>query len=185
MPEVKDLTLGIVGLGRIGGTLSRKACHLFSRVLACDPYIPNARFAAMGATESDLNRLLAESDVVSLHCNLSQETRRIINGAALARMRPRAVLINTSRGPTVDEDELLAALAEERLGAAGLDVFLDEPPQENRDALLAHPRVVATGHYAWYSNAAMKELQARAARNMAAMLRREIPDDCLNADAFR
>ena len=180
IPELKDMTLGIVGLGRIGGTLALKARGLFRRVLACDPYIPEERFAAHGAIRSSLEGLLEESDVVTLHCNLTQETHHLIDDRALSKMRPASILINTARGPVVDEEAVLRALKGGRLHAAGLDVFKDEPPLSDRDELLAHPRVVATGHYAWYSSAASRELQRRAAENMAAMLRGEVPEDCLN-----
>jgi D-3-phosphoglycerate dehydrogenase / 2-oxoglutarate reductase len=183
VPELKDMTLGIIGLGRIGGTLCAKARALFRRVLACDPYVPEERFRELGAARRDLDALLVESDVVSLHCNLTGETGRLMNERTLARMRPSAILINTARGPVVDEDALLAALREEKLFAAGLDVFRDEPPLANRDALLADPRVVATGHYAWYSSASHVELQRRAAENMRKMLHGEIPEDCLNPES--
>jgi len=176
-------TLGIVGLGRIGGTLSRKARGLFGRVLACDPYIPPERFAAAGAERADLPTLLAESQLVSLHCNLTDETRGMISDSAFRLMSRRPILVNTARGPVVDEDALLAALEADRIHSAGLDVFHDEPPLANRDTLLAHPRVIATGHYAWYSEGAHVELQRRAGDNMAALLRGEVPDDCLNPQA--
>jgi len=185
MPELRELTLGIVGLGRIGGTLCAKVRMLFREVLACDPYIPPERFRELGARPCVLDELLAESDVVSLHCNLTHETRGLIGVAALNRMRPNAILINTARGPVVDEAALADALIGGRIYAAGLDVFEDEPPKANRDVLVAHPYVVATGHYAWYSTAASRELQRRAALNMAAMLRGETPEDCLNSEAFR
>jgi len=185
LPELKDMTLGIVGLGRIGGTLCAKVQGLFKRVLACDPYIVAERFASLGAVACDLPTLLAESDVVSIHCNLTDETRRMFDARALAHMPPTAILVNTARGPIVDEDALLEALKAERLFAAGLDVFCDEPPSSKCDELLAHPHVVPTGHYAWFSTAASQELQRRAAENMAAMLRGESPEDCLNAEAFR
>jgi D-3-phosphoglycerate dehydrogenase len=180
VPELRDMTLGIVGLGRIGGTLCVKAQGLFRRILACDPYVPEERFRTLGATRCEFDRILEENDVLSLHCTLTDETRLLIGERAFARLRPTAILINTSRGPVVDEEALLRALKEGRLHAAGLDVFCDEPPLENRDELLAHPRVIATGHYAWYSSSSSRELQRRAAENMAAMLRGEIPEDCLN-----
>lgn len=180
MPELHEMTLGIVGLGRIGGTLCTKARGLFRRVLACDPYIAPERFAHLGAEPCSLDALLAESDVVSLHCNLTEETHRLLNADTLSRLRPDAVVINTARGPVVDEDALTAALETGKVFAAGIDVFEDEPPGPNRDALLAHPRVVATGHYAWYSERASRELQRRAAMNMEALLRGEFPEDCLN-----
>ncbi|MBN2311709.1 MAG: C-terminal binding protein [Candidatus Hydrogenedentes bacterium] len=185
VPELHEMTLGIIGLGRIGGTLCTKARGLFQRVLACDPYIPDDRFAALGAEPQSLHALLAASDVISLHCNLTQETRHLLNPHTLGRIRPNAIVINTARGPVVDEDALTAALEAGQVFAAGIDVFEDEPPRSNRDPLLAHPRVVATGHYAWYSERASRELQRRAALNLDAMLRGEIPEDCLNGDAFR
>jgi D-3-phosphoglycerate dehydrogenase len=180
VPELKDLTLGILGLGRIGGALALKTKGLFRRVLAHDPYIPLSRFAALGATNSSLEELLSRSDVVSLHSNLTDETRGLLCERTLGLLRPQAVLINTSRGPVVDEEALLRALESGRLQAAGLDCFEDEPPLSNRDALLTHPRVVATGHYAWYSVPASRELQRHGGENMAALLEGRIPEDCLN-----
>ncbi len=185
MPELHEMTLGIVGLGRIGGTLCAKACGLFGRVVACDPYVPAARHAELGAEACSFGELLAESDVVSLHCNLTGETRHLLNAKAFDRMRPNAIVVNTSRGPVVDEEALTAALETGKVFAAGLDVFEDEPPKSNRDALLSHPGVVATGHYAWYSERASRELQRRAALNLDAMLRGGLPEDCLNREALR
>jgi D-3-phosphoglycerate dehydrogenase len=184
VPELRHMTLGIVGLGRIGGTLCTKVRPLVRRVLASDPYISPERFTRLGAEPCGLDRLLARSDVVTLHCNLTAETRLLIGRQALAHMRPTAILINTSRGPTVDEEALLEALTQGRILAAGLDVFWDEPPGADRSDLLAHPNVVATGHYAWYSEGAMAELQERAARNMVALLRGAAPEDCLNPEVF-
>jgi len=178
--ELREATLGIVGLGRIGGTLCRKAQPLFARVLACDPYIPPSRFKELGAIACSLPTLLAESRVISLHCNLTPETTRLIDRNSFAAMRQRPILVNTARGPVVDEDALLDALDEGRIHGAGLDVYWEEPPPADRDPLIHHPRVVATGHYAWYSEAANAELQTRAAKNMVALLRGELPEDCLN-----
>ena len=185
IPELHEMTLGIIGLGRIGGTLCTKARGLFRRVVACDPYIPEERFAELGAEACSLDELLAASDVVSLHCNLTGETHHLLNARTFDRMRPNAVIVNTARGPVVDEDALTAALEVGQVFAAGMDVFEDEPPQSNRDSLLSHPRVVATGHYAWYSERASRELQRRAALNLDAMLRGEIPEDCLNRAEMR
>lgn len=185
MPELHELTLGIVGLGRIGGTLCTKARALFGRVVACDPYIPPARFSELGAEPCSLEQLLEVSDVVSLHCNLTEETHHLIGSDALHAMRSNAIVINTARGPVVDEDALTEALESGRVFAAGLDVYEDEPPKSNRDTLLAYPRVVATGHYAWYSQRASRELQRRAALNLDALLRGELPEDCLNKSAVR
>jgi D-3-phosphoglycerate dehydrogenase / 2-oxoglutarate reductase len=185
VPELHELTLGIVGLGRIGGTLCTKARHLFQRVVACDPYIASERFKEMGAEVCSFDELLRESDVISLHCNLTDETFHIIGPKQFEAMRPNVIVVNTSRGPVMDEEALTEALLSGKVYGAGLDVFEDEPPKSNRDVLLAHPYVVSSGHCAWYSTPASLELQRRAARNMAAMLRGETPEDCLNAEAFR
>jgi D-3-phosphoglycerate dehydrogenase len=180
MPELKDATLGIVGLGRIGGTLCQKAQGLFKRVVASDPYIPRQRFVDLGAEPVPLDALLAGSHFISLHCNLTEETTNLVDTAAIATMRHTPILVNTARGPVINESALLNALNSGQIHAAGLDVYWDEPPGPNQQALLDHPRVVATGHYAWYSTPAAIDLQRRAARNMVALLRGEIPEDCLN-----
>jgi D-3-phosphoglycerate dehydrogenase len=178
--ELHDKTLGIIGLGRIGGTFCEKARHLFSRVLASDPYIPDEKFTRHGAEKSDLENLLEESHVISLHCNLTPETRQLINRDAFSRMGKRPVLINTARGPVIDADALLEAADGNRIHSAGIDVYENEPAGERQEALVAHPRIITTGHYAWYSDRSMKVMQQRAADNLAAMLRGEAIEDCLN-----
>jgi D-3-phosphoglycerate dehydrogenase / 2-oxoglutarate reductase len=180
MPQLNTMTLGIIGLGRIGGTLCAKARPLFNRVLACDPYIPADRFTELGAESRELHALLAEADVISIHCNLTDETCNLIDAEAFAAMKRTPVLVNTARGPIIDEDAFLDALNDGTLHSAGIDVFVDEPPLANRDPLLSHPNLIATGHYAWYSEWATVELQRRAAENMITFLKGELPDDCLN-----
>jgi D-3-phosphoglycerate dehydrogenase len=178
--EFFDKTLGIIGLGRIGGTLCSKAKHLFRKVLAADPYIPDQRFRNLGATKATLDELLAESHVISLHCNLTPETTRLIDQSAFQKMGQRPVLINTARGTVIDEDALQNALNQDIIHSAGLDVFCDEPPLENRKGLVEHPRVICTGHYAWYSDTAFRELRRRAAENMLMLLEGKILEECLN-----
>jgi len=178
--ELRSATLGIVGLGQIGGTLAGKVQALFARVLAYDPYIPKERFRALGAVDTDLDTLLAESHIISLHCSLTDETRGMIDARAFAMMRRRPVFVNTARGQIVDEQALLEALSEDRVHSAGIDVFSEEPPPPALDALLSHPRVIATGHYAFYSENAMVTLQRRAAQNLVALLLGESIPDCLN-----
>ncbi len=180
--EFHDRTLGIIGLGNIGGTLCRKVKPLFAKVLATDPYIADERFDLFGATKASLEELLAESDVISVHCNLTEETTGLIDAEKIRQMRRKPIFINTSRGPVVNEDDLYESLQQGHLHSAGIDVFCDEPPLPDRDALLNHPRVIATGHYAWYSTQASVELQRRAADNLLMMLQGRIPDDCLNPE---
>ncbi len=168
--ELREMTLGIVGLGRIGGALCRKAQSLFKKIIANDPYIPFERFSEVGAERCQLIDILTECDAISLHCNLTEETYHLIGAKEFALMRKRPILINTARGPVVDEIALLPALQENKIHSVGLDVFTDEPPAENMRELLQHPRVVATGHYAWYSLFAARDLQKRAADNLLGLL---------------
>ena len=178
--ELHDKTLGIIGLGRIGGTLCEKARHLFSRVLAADPYIPDEKFSRHGAEKSDLANLLQKSHVISLHCNLTDETRHLLNREAFSKMGQCPVVVNTSRGPVIDANALLEAANEARIHSAGIDVYENEPADQRQEALISHPRIITTGHYAWYSDASIGIMQKRAADNLAAMLEGEMIEDCLN-----
>lgn len=168
--ELKDLTIGIIGLGRIGGTFCTKIRGLVKKVMAVDPYIPKNRFGILGAQACQLDRLFKDADVISLHCNLTHETTYILNDVAFETMKKRPVIVNTSRGPVLDHSALFDALSENKIHSAGLDVFPEEPPGEDLKPLLSHPRVIATGHYAWYSENSAVELQKRAARNMIGLL---------------
>lgn len=163
-------TLGIVGLGHIGGALCAKTTPLFKSVLATDPYITAERFAHCGAVPVAMEQLLAESDVISIHCNLTTETAGMIDSRAFESMAQRPILINTARGPIVEEGALFRALEEDRIHSAGIDVYNTEFPNELPERIISHPRVIATGHYAWYSEQAHVELQQRAADNLLAML---------------
>jgi D-3-phosphoglycerate dehydrogenase len=178
--EMHDKTLGIIGLGRIGGTLSDKARHLFSRVLATDPYIPDEKFSQHGAEKSDLENLLQKSHVISLHCNLTEETRHLLDNEAFSMMGQCPVVVNTSRGPVIDANALLEAADEMRIHSAGIDVYENEPADQRQEGLVSHPRIITTGHYAWYSDRAIKIMQKSAADNLAGMLRGELIEDCLN-----
>jgi D-3-phosphoglycerate dehydrogenase len=132
-----------------------------------------------GVAWRSLNDLLAESDVVSLHAPLSPETRQLINRATLARMKPSAFLINTSRGGLVDHAALAEALAANRLAGAALDVQDPEPPQL-ATAPWNDPRVIVTPHVAFYSTEATHDLRTRVARQVVAFLRGEQPENVVN-----
>jgi D-3-phosphoglycerate dehydrogenase len=179
--ELNECTLGIIGLGRIGGTLCRKSQTLFKKILATDPYIADERFTQLGAEKVELSALLRESDVISLHCNLTDETRHLVDAAAFAAMAKVPVIINTARGPVIDEQALLTALNDGKLHSAGVDVFEIEPPAAaTTRELIEHPLVTATGHYAWYSRTSMRTLQIRAANDLMDLLQGKLIDDCLN-----
>ena len=133
--------LGIIGLGRIGRALVPKARALGLRVAAYDPYVDDDLFALLGVQPCyELEPLLREADYLSIHAPLTAETRRMIDAAALALMKPTALLINTARGPIVDEAALAAALREGRLGGAGIDVLETEPPAPDNPLLCPRER---------------------------------------------
>jgi D-3-phosphoglycerate dehydrogenase len=178
--EFHECTLGIIGLGRIGGTLCQKAVHLFKNVVSSDPYISEDRFKALGAQSVSLQELMQQSDFISVHCNHTDETEKLLNGTTFAMTEKCPIIINTARGPIIDQQALLDALAHNHIYRAGIDVFNTELAHELPDELLDHPSIISTGHYAWYSARSHQELQKRAADNLLAMLKGDIPEDCLN-----
>jgi phosphoglycerate dehydrogenase-like enzyme len=162
--RVGDMTLGIVGLGRIGKRMAHVGRNAFARVLACDPYLIDGDFPAYVARR-DLAGLLADSDVVSLHVPLNAETRGMICAEVLGRAKPGMYLVNTARGAVVDVDAALAALDSGRLAGLALDVLPTEPiPPGSK--LLGHPGVILTPHAAFYSVEAERELRRKAAQNV-------------------
>jgi D-3-phosphoglycerate dehydrogenase len=175
--ELHDKTLGIIGLGRIGGRFALNCRPLFSKILAVDPYISPEKFTHAGVIKSELDELLPESHIISLHCNLTEETFHLINRTTISRMQKRPIIINTARGPVMNEADILWALKKNLLHSAGIDVWEDEPLSEKQQSLIGHPRVVPTGHYAWYSDNSSKELQKKAAENMVGLLQEKfVPD---------
>lgn len=138
-------TLGVIGLGNLGSRVARVGAAFGMRVIAWSRNLTEERAAACGATRVDKETLLSESDVVTLHLVLSEHSRGTIGAAELARMKPTAVLVNTSRGPLVDQDALIAALREGRIAGAGLDVF-DQEPLPPDHPILSAPNTVLTPH---------------------------------------
>ena len=179
MFDLHSSTLGILGLGKIGGRLAEKSKGIFKRVIASDPYKSDDYFRGLGVEKVDLDALLEQCDILSIHCNLTDETREIIHAGSLGKMKQGAVLVNTARGPVVDANALLQAIDSGKIWRAGLDVFDSENPKEINPALLNHPKIIPTGHYAWYSTGSFRELQEGAGRHMASLLRGEEPEDCL------
>jgi D-3-phosphoglycerate dehydrogenase / 2-oxoglutarate reductase len=133
------ITIGIVGLGRIGRRFADLLAPWRVRILACDPYVEESRFILHNAQQVDLQTLLKESDVVSLHVVLTEETRQMIGAEEFSLMKQGAILINTARGPVVNTRALVAGLQSNHIAAAGLDVFEDEP-------LLADSPLLKMGH---------------------------------------
>src|SRR5215216_5293395 len=142
--EVRGKTLGLVGLGRIGAEVARRARGLEMAVLSYDPVVSTDRAAQLGVALANLDDVLAQSDFVSLHVPLIDATRNMINAARLAQMKPTAYLLNAARGGIVDEAALVDALERKQIAGAALDVFAKEPPTES--ALLGHPGVITLPH---------------------------------------
>jgi len=142
----EGITVGIIGLGRIGGRVAKLLRPWRVRLLAADPYVPSRRFAACGAENVSLATLLARSDVVTIHCNLTGETTGLISADSISLMKPTAVLVNTARGSIVDVDALCDALDAGRLGGAALDVLPEEPPAPGARILRTDDRVILSPH---------------------------------------
>jgi D-3-phosphoglycerate dehydrogenase len=166
-------TIGIVGVGRIGGAMARKTHALGMRVLGCDPYLGPDDVPPF-VTLVSLPELLAQSDVVSVHCPLTDETRNLIDDAALARMKPTAYLINTARGSIVDETALERRLSARKLAGAALDVLAREPGAPDHP-LFRHDNFLCTPHMAWHSDEAAQELKRKAAEEVRRVLDGEPP----------
>lgn len=170
--ELSGKTLGLFGLGRIGGAVATRAAAFGMRVTAWDPYVSPARAESLGVTLVALDALLADSDIVSLHIPLNAQTSGLIDGTKLALMKPGAYLINSSRGGAVDEAALLAALDGDRIAGAALDVFAFEPPQPDGAGarLLRHPKVVATPHLGGSTREAAERIAVELASDLAGVL---------------
>jgi phosphoglycerate dehydrogenase-like enzyme len=179
------ITLGLVGLGRIGSRIATLLRPWNMRILATDPYVPESRFAEHGVTRVDLPTLLRESDVVSLHVVLTRETRHLIAGKELGLMKPTAILINTSRGPCVQEGALVEALLKGQIGGAALDVFeeeplaLDSPLRNLGDRVLLSPHMVSSN-----VGSGLGPGIRWATESVLRALRGEVPDNVYNKDVI-
>ena len=182
--DVHHKTLGIVGMGRIGQAVARRGRGFSMRILYNDARrAPEEVERELGLEFVDKERLLRESDFVSLHVPLMEATRHLIGAAELAAMKPTAILVNTSRGPVVDEAALAEALAAGRIGGAGLDVFEREP--EVHPGLLKLDNVVLEPHIGSASIDTRRGMSMLAAQNCAAAIEGRRPPNLVNASAWK
>ena len=182
--DVHGATLGLIGVGRIGRGVAHRAKGFNMRVLYYDPQpLPPDAERELGATRVDLGRLLAESDFVSVHVPLTQETHHLLSTPQFAQMKPTAILINTSRGPVVDEAALVEALNAKKIAGAGLDVYEREPAVH--PGLIPMPNVVLAPHIASATTRTRSEMSAMAARNVATAVRGGRPPNLLNPEVKR
>lgn len=179
--ELTGRTLGIIGIGRIGGRVARRAAvGLGMEVLAFDPYVEDERPATM---VDDMGELLARSDVVTLHVPLTEETHHLIDADALEQMKSTAFLINTSRGGVIDEPALAQALTTGSIGGAGIDVYADEPPGPDHP-LLSAPRILLTPHVAGLSDQALVRVATQAAEGIVDVLQGCRPASPVNPEVL-
>ena len=176
-------TVGIVGLGNIGSAFARRVAAFETTVIAHDPYVDDARFAALGVERVSLEALAERADYVSVHTLLNEETRHLIGEAFFRRMKPTAILINTSRGPVVDEAALAKALVEKRLAGAALDVWEQEPIAAD-NPLLRMDNVIATPHAAYFSTAAVAQVPRRCGEELARALTGRRPLNVVNPEVY-
>jgi phosphoglycerate dehydrogenase-like enzyme len=179
------ITVGLVGLGRIGSRVADLLRPWRVRMIAYDPYVPPDRFALTGVQSVDYQTLLRESDVVSFHVVLTRETRHMLGAAELAQMKPSAVLINTSRGGVVDEAALVDALDQGKLAGAAIDVFEDEPlPQESQLRELGHKVLLSPHMASANTGSGLKPGIVWATDSVLRALRGEVPDNVYNKEVI-
>ena len=181
--RLRGQTLGLLGFGKIAKALASKVQPLGMKVLVHDPYLEPALIAQEGAEAVNLDRLLAEADAISIHVPFSPETHNLLGQGELARMKPTAFLINTSRGGIVDELALAELLKAGRIGGAALDVLSVEPPPPDHPLLQA-PNIILTPHLAFYSRESVIELQTKAAEEVARVLKGEPPRSPVNREVL-
>lgn len=180
IPRLSERTLALLGFGRIGQATARRAQAFGFEVRWYDPYVPRGQDKVTRTTRVEsLHDLLTGADALSLHCLLSDETRHLIGAEALALLPPHAVVVNTARGPVIEENALLDALRAGRVAAAALDVLEREPPVNSPlfDAYVRGdlPTLLLTPHIAWYSQGSSVEIRGKAAAEAGRLLRGEAP----------
>jgi D-3-phosphoglycerate dehydrogenase len=181
--ELLGKNVGIVGLGMIGAKVAQKLSGFGVGIIATDPYVTSERAATLRANMVNLDTLLRESDIVTLHAKVTDETRHMIGERELALMKPTAYLINTARGALIDEKALCEALREGRIAGAGLDVFETEPPSSD-NPLLGLKNVVLTPHLASWTEDALKKEADIAMEEVKRILDGERPINLANPEAL-
>ena len=172
-------TLGIIGFGRIGQSVARKAAGFDWRLLAWDPYLDDDEIRRGNAEPADFDTLLAQSDFVSLHLPLTEETQGMIDASVLAKMKPTAFLVNTARGPIVDSAALLHAVESGQIAGAAVDVVEEEPPPPDHP-LYRTDKILVTAHVAWYSEQAFRDVRVKAVQEVARVLGGQLPLNLVN-----
>lgn len=182
--DLSGKVLGLIGVGRIGREVAKRAKGFGVKILGYDPYISSDVAKEFGIEIVNLDTLLRESDIISIHCPLTKETYHLINEDKIRLMRKRPYIINTARGAIIDEKALYKALKEGWIAGAALDVFEIEPPPEN-NPLFELDNVVLTPHIAWYTEEALRRLEMSAVEEAIRILRGELPKNIVNREVLK
>ena len=182
VPRLAHMTIGLVGIGKIGRRVAQRLAGFGCRVLAYDPFVADDEIRARGAIPlAGLEALLRESHLVSLHVPLTDQTHHMLDARRLAQLRPGAMIVNTSRGGVIDEAALVQALQHEHVSAAALDVFDPEPIHPDHPLLAIDPRrVILTPHFGAWCAASTPDLHAEIAGALSAMLAGRLPASIMN-----
>jgi D-3-phosphoglycerate dehydrogenase len=178
IPAFSDLTLGLLGFGSIARRVADKAKQFGLRVIASDPFAKDSEFQQRNVERVDFETFLKTADIVSLHCPLVPETRHIIRRETIDLLKPGSIIINTSRGGLINEDDLARALNDGKIVGAGLDVFEHEPLNPD-NPLRKLSNVILTSHAASVSESARRQLQTLAAENARDFLMHKRPEGTL------
>lgn len=182
--RIKGKTVGIVGFGRVGREVARRLRGFEVKLVAYDPYVASNVFEENQVKKVDFSTLLEESDVITIHVSLTNETRHMIGEKELKMMKQDAILINVSRGAVIDEKALYKALKEKWISAAGLDV-LEKEPTEKDNPMLKLDNAIITPHMAWYSQSSLTEIQEKAAEEALRVLSGELPRNLVNKEVLK
>ena len=177
--RIEGQVLGMIGSGRIGRAVAKRALAFGLRLLVFDPYVDAETISSFGGTKVDLEELLRTADFVTLHVPLTAETRHLLSADRIRLMKPTAYVINTARGGLIDQKALTEALQEGRLAGAALDVLEQEPPSPD-DPILKLPNVILNPHAAFYSKGASEDLHRMAAEEVARVLQGKMPKSVVN-----
>jgi D-3-phosphoglycerate dehydrogenase len=182
--RMADKILGIIGCGRIGSCVLHKMRHFgFREILVCDPYLSPKRLNELGIHTVPYQQVFRESDYVTIHTTLTDETRHLVNQRTLAMMKPTAYLVNTSRGPVVDHEALAEALRAKTIAGAGIDVYDQEPPEQTYP-LLGLENAVLTPHLSWYSEDAAWTIRRKVLEDIDLALAGKPPRYCVNKEVL-
>jgi len=181
--DLEGKILGLIGIGRIGSAVARRAKGFGMRIIAYDPYVTKEIAEKLGIELVDLAALLKNADFISIHTPLTPETCGMIGEKELRMIKKTAYIINTARGPIIQERALYKALKEGWIAGAGLDVYEKEPPDPN-NPLLKLENVIATPHIAYYTEEAIRRLAISAAEEAVRILQGQLPKNLVNKKAF-